>query len=108
MDQALRNAIIARSRLRCECGCGRPAVHGEFDHFFGRAKAEETIATVWLLRVDCHYAKTRNHPHNADWQRRFIEHCRRHGYAESQRRAEARLHFVETRGAFGTALGAIR
>jgi hypothetical protein len=108
MDAALHARLLTRCRGRCECGCGAKVPPGEIDHFFGRAKAEETEATCWVLSVRCHYAKTRNSPDGATWQRKFAEHCRRLGYVESQRRAEARQHFVETRGAFGTALGSRR
>lgn len=108
MTPQLYRRLVERCRGTCECGCGTRVPPGEADHFFSRAKAEETEATCWILTVKCHYAKTRNHPNNAEWQRKFIEHSRRHGYAESQRRAEARLHFVETRGTLGTALGALR
>jgi hypothetical protein len=108
MDAALHARLLTRCRGRCECGCGTRIPPGECDHFFGRAKAEETEATCWMLCPACHYAKTRNHPSNAEWQQRFIEHCRRHGFYESMHRAEARKHFVETRGALGSALGSRR
>jgi hypothetical protein len=110
MDAELHRRLLLRCRGRCECGaCGATVPPGEVDHFFGRPpRAEETEATCWVLSVRCHYEKTRNHPSNAEWQRRFIEHCRPYGYFESLKRAEARLHFVETRGAFGSALAARR
>lgn len=108
MDVELRRRLLIRCKGHCECGCGRKVPPGEVDHYFGRAKAEETEATCWVLSVQCHFEKTRNHPSNAEWQRRFIEHARRLGFFESVKRAEARLHFVETRGIFGTALAARR
>lgn len=42
------------------------------DHFFGRAKAEESASTVWLLRWDHHEAKGRNAPSAETWTRKFI------------------------------------
>lgn len=108
MTPGLHTLLITRCRGSCECGCGAKVPPGELDHFFGRAKAEESEATCWVLSVRCHYQKTRNSPTSSEWFRRFIAHCRRHGYAEAQRRAEARLDFVDTRRSLGAALGAIR
>jgi hypothetical protein len=109
MDAELHRRLLIRCRGRCECGCGAKVPPGEVDHFFGRPpRADENETTCWVLSVRCHYAKTRNSPSNAFWQGRFAEHCRGLGYYESMHRAEARKHFVETRGAFGTALGARR
>jgi len=108
MDQDVRHAVIVRSQNRCECGCGRKIPPGELDHAFGRAKAEETVETCWMLSVQCHFEKTRNHPDASTWLRRFAEHCDRHGYTEAASRARARFDFVDTRRTLGSALGTIR
>lgn len=105
MDSALHQRLLERCKGRCECGCGAKVPPGEIDHMFGRAKAEESEATCWVLSVRCHFAKTRNSPDAATWLRKSIDHCRTYGYAESRLRAEARLHFVVTRNDFCTALG---
>lgn len=103
MDQRLYQRLVERARGRCECSCGLAVPPGEVDHMFGR-RVDENEATCWVLSVRCHYAKTRNHPDASHWLRLFIEHCRKHGYMESQHRAEARLHFVDTRRKLGAAL----
>jgi hypothetical protein len=104
----LHAQLTTRCRGRCECQCGARVPPGEIDHFFSRSKAAEGTDTCWVLSVRCHYEKTRNHPTSSEWLRRFIEHCKRHGYTESQQRAEARLQFVDTRRQLGAALGARR
>lgn len=107
--------LIARCRGRCECGCDAKVPPGEVDHFFGRAKAEETEATCWVLSVRCHFEKTRNSPTSSEWFRRFIAHCQRQvardggdTYTAAAVRASARLDFVDTRRTLGSALGARR
>lgn len=104
MDVDLRIRLLTRARGMCECNCGRRIPPGEADHFFGRAKAEETDATVWMLSVDCHFAKTRNHPTVSTWLERFIAHCKKHGYDEAILRAQARLVYADTRRSLGAAL----
>jgi hypothetical protein len=106
MTPELRQRLVARARGRCEA-CGEKPCQ-ECDHFFSRARAEENEATCWMLCTSCHFQKTVNHPNAAHWFRRFIEHCRKYLYCESQQRAEARLFFVETRGTLGSALGSRR
>lgn len=97
MDADLYMHLAARARCKCECGCGADVPPGEVDHFFGRAKADEVEATCWVLTPACHYAKTRNSPSARHWLDKFIAHCKRWGYVESQQRAEARRDFVNTR-----------
>lgn len=104
MDSSLRARLITRAHGLCECGCGRPVPPGEVDHFFGKAKAEETDATCWVLTVDCHFEKTRNHPKISVWLERFITHCRKHGYNEAILRAQARLVYADTRRVLGAML----
>ena len=100
MNADLRLQIVTRSGLRCECGCKRAAVRGEMDHFFGRAKAEETLATLWWLRVECHHEKTENKPSRAFWLLKFIAHCGRHDYPSSADRAQRDLEWSLTKKAF--------
>ena len=104
----LYGRLAGRARGHCECGCLKPIPPAHADHFFGRRKAEESEATVWLLHVDCDFAKTRNHPSSTAWLARFAAHCDRYGYAESATRARARIDFVDTRRMLGSALGTRR
>lgn len=101
MIAGLYQRLVVRAAGRCECGCQRSIPPGHADHFFGRAKAGESEATVWLLQATCDFEKTRNHPTSSEWLRRFVAHADRHGYAESKTRAEARLEFVDTRRSLG-------
>lgn len=98
----IRNAVNARAGYLCECGCGRwfRGVGGaaQLDHFFGRARAQ-SVETCWRLREDCHFNKTNNSPSAGYWLEKFIEHCRKHGYAVELEQAEARLYALNmTRG----------
>jgi hypothetical protein len=107
--EGLYRRLVERARGRCECGvCGRSIPPGIADHFFGRAKAEESEATVWMLHTTCDYAKTRNSPDASHWFRLFAAHCDRYGYFDAAKRARARLDFVDTRRGLGSALGARR
>lgn len=131
MDAELYARLINRCRGRCECQCGVAVPPGEVDHFFSRGRSDESEQTCWVLSVRCHYAKTNGSPSSAEWFKRFIRHClvqelrvidprpfnggpyidrcpEENAWREVRKRAEARLYFVETRGAFGTALGARR
>jgi len=120
MDAVLHQALLVRCRGHCECHCGAKVPPGEVDHFFGRAKAEESEATCWVLSVRCHYAKTRNSPDASTWFRRFAAHCdaradelkfnnpARRAYEDAANRARARLDFVDTRRALGSTLGTRR
>lgn len=107
MDQQVAQALGARARGCCECGCGTSfSVAGrEIDHFFGRGKAEELESTCWLLTPRCHYAKTQNSPSAAHWLQKYAAHCARYGYVEEGKRVEARLLTVQTRTTFNAALG---
>ena len=61
------------------------------DHFFGRAKAEETPANVWALCVSCDHMKTNNQPHAQIWLQWFSLHASLHGYADAAKRAQDKL-----------------
>lgn len=110
MTPALYQQLVARARGLCEaCRCSLARWGQEADHIFGRPpRADESEATCWLICPRCHFSRTRNYPNAAHWLRLVVEHFKLHGYAESQQRAEARLYFVETRGALGSALGTRR
>lgn len=97
MTSILYAAIVARANGRCEC-CGDPVPPGELDHFFGRAKVQESIENCWLLTPACHYAKTRNHPSARAWLRKFLAHAERHGYLEAQIRAESKDAWLKAKG----------
>lgn len=95
MTPELYQQLITRAAGKCEC-CGRSLNAREVDHFFSRAKAEESMETCWVLHPDCHFAKTTNVPSSAQWLLRFIAHCGRHGYVQAATRAQARLEWRET------------
>lgn len=101
MIDGLYQALAARARGRCECQCGRLIPPAHADHFFGRAKAEETEFNVWLLSVECDYAKTNNRPSAGVWLERFMAHCARYagdGYRQAQERAHAKLDWLRAKG----------
>lgn len=98
----LRAEIAKRAGGICEapdCGkwIGEFGELGHADHFFGRAKAPESVETVWLLCPEHDDAKTRNSPSSTYWLGKFIRFCGRHGLPTE--RAEARLQFVMARAA---------
>lgn len=77
MNKEVRRDVFARANGRCECGCRRPIdfEYGRLDHFFGRAKAEETVVNCWALAPPCDDAKTRNSPSATHWLHKFVVHC---------------------------------
>jgi 5-methylcytosine-specific restriction endonuclease McrA len=83
---AVRAACVARSDGRCEA-CPEAAIYGErleMDHFYGRAFSE-SVETCWMLCSPCHRLKTENNPSREAWDRWFMEHCARHGFAFRKR-----------------------
>lgn len=89
--------VRLRSGGMCECGCERPFNAGpmldsapEMDDFFGGAKHRNS-RECWMLRAECHRAKTANKPDRAVWLRKFISHCHRYGFDFERKRAEAKL-----------------
>lgn len=101
MNQDVRRLVFSRSRGKCEC-CGLPMSAGELDHFFGRAKAPETVETCWALRSSCHYAKTNNSPTKSTWLLKFIAHCGKYGFASAAARAQKDFEWVEQKKAFAS------
>lgn len=104
----LRDAVYARARGRCECGCNaRLDVSAtrnlfsersrELDHFFGRSKVGATVETCWVLSRRCHRAKTENKPSRSVWLSRFITHCQLHGYVAAAELAQAKLDWLNTK-----------
>lgn len=107
-------ACWVRCGGRCECGCGQVVMRdvmgperAELDHAFGRGKGRlpQSVETCWLLRADCHRAKTRNEPDAATWWLKFIAHCGRVGLGASMTcwTARNRLAFVEVRASLPAA-----
>lgn len=85
---AVRRACEDRSRGRCEvAGCGGVGV--ELDHFFGRGKAPETVATCWMLCRSCHRDKTLNRPDRIAWLDTYQGHCAAYGYVTEWNRASS-------------------
>lgn len=96
----IREAVMNRARGNCEA-CGRPCSEVsplEMDHFFGRAKTQQTTMNCWALCHGCHLDKTNNHPSSAWWLSRFYGHAEWHGYWDVAKRAKRRLAFVNARG----------
>ena len=94
----VREAAMVRAGGHCEACDGPFLSLPEMDHFWGRAKAEETLETVWMLDRWCHIQKTRNFPSAREWLVRFVRHCEHHGYTAEAEKARKRLAFVEARG----------
>lgn len=106
MKPSIAESVLSRADGHCECGCGfwfgvELRANTTLDHFFGRARAKDSIDSIWALRADCHADKTANRPDAATWLKRFLVHCEKHGYRSSYDRAFKRLAFVEQRKAFG-------
>lgn len=98
MDSLLYREIADRAGGSCECGCETRIPPGELDHFFGRVKAEEGVATCWFLSVACHFAKTNNEPSSAAWCNRFYVHAMKHGYHEAAERAAMKVRWLKAKG----------
>lgn len=96
----IRSAAFARSRNFCECGCRRYITEesGRLDHFFGRAKAAQSIENCWALHLLCDVQKTHNQPKASLWLEKFIAHCQRYGYAKEEERALAKLQALVAKG----------
>lgn len=95
----LRTAVFRRASEACE-GCGRHITEetGHLDHFFGRAKAEESLENCWALCLACDDAKTVNRPSAAHWLERFITHADRYAYEAAAERAHAKLLVLVAKG----------
>jgi len=96
--QTIRPRVEARAAGACECGCGGPLDTGywankaEWDEFWGRGRIDDpkglakpervppTFENTWMLRRECHDAKTNERPSRRAWLERFRGHCIRHGY----------------------------
>lgn len=79
---ALREAVMKRAGARCEVpGCCNDGT--EADHWLsgsGRRRAEQSVATVWMLCPRHHYERTKNLPDAETWNQRLAAHCAEHGY----------------------------
>ncbi len=71
------------------------------DHFYGRAKADESLTNCWALTPTCHGAKTANRPEAIFWWRKFLLHCVRHCYWEEADRTLAHIRSLATKASFG-------
>lgn len=89
MNKTVRAAVFARAANRCECGCGRHISEetGHLDHFFGRAKAQESVESCWALSVECDARKTGNAPNATYWLVSFALHALKHGFIAEANRA---------------------
>ncbi len=80
--------VNRRAGGMCECGCGNFVNAGrmldsaqQMDDFWGGAR-HESAEECWMIRADCHRAKTDNRPSRMEWLRRFESHCRLYGFKE--------------------------
>ena len=97
--QRIRVAVFHRSNGWCECGCGdRLPFEWEMDHFFGRAKVEQSKENCWALTGACHYSKTRNYPSGITWAKRFETHAKKHGYQLEEAMAATRAFTLHAKG----------
>lgn len=101
MNKQVRQAVVERSGGFCECCSRYIGDEGHADHFFGRAKAVESVETVWLLCPPCDDDKTHNRPNAARWVERFMTFCALHGYVESVKRCQLRLEWIQARNQKG-------
>jgi hypothetical protein len=109
MKADLAAALLARAGDRCECGCGIPfgpflSAERVMDHFAGRARIEDSLDSIWVLRRDCDALKTANKPSAAHWLRLWLAHCEKHNYRASYERAFKRLQWVKAKAVLGEAL----
>jgi hypothetical protein len=110
---ALKEQALEREGGCCAVCC-RPAsayLPLDPDHFWGVAKAPQSIENVWLLCRACHDRKTENKPDRAYWLQTFRLHARRYGYRREVAKVDAVLdsdRFIEeatqtmTRGGVNT------
>lgn len=106
MDKQVRQEVFERARGKCECRCGRTIDEetGRLDHFFGRAKAEESVANCWALHLECDETKTLNRPSAAHWLKSFVKHLCRHvdswddSYFSALDKAMAKLASLQVKG----------
>lgn len=103
----LRAAVFARADGNCEGPCGGYVSEetGHLDHFFGRAKAEETLENCWALCVTCDDNKTNNRPFRlgsthgaADWCDCFYEHSIKLGNHLAAQRAADKVRWLAAKG----------
>lgn len=102
MNAKVYSECEERAAGRCE-SCGLPFGIGltdrpECDHFFGRAKAPETVENCWLIHSRCHRDKSDNFPTAAVWLLRFANHCLKHQYTEAAQRARDKLAWLTSKG----------
>ena len=106
MKPAIAQSVLSRANGHCEACGGQFGLFEwtpEIDHFFSRARADETEETLWVLHRACHRDKTDGKPSAGEWLKLFLEHCARHGYRSSYERAFKRLGIVEAREKFAKA-----
>ena len=97
MNKDVRARCVERSGGNCENGdCGKwagEALHA--DHFFGRARIMESLATVWMLCPTCDFMKTTNRPNRSAWLGAYLTHCLKYGY--ETKRIEALIDWQMTK-----------
>jgi hypothetical protein len=87
-----RIVLEVRERDRGQCCAhgwnGRCLGMLELDHFYGKAKAEESPETLWLLCARHHRLKTDGWPGRLAWLELYRSHCTGYGYADELARLE--------------------
>jgi hypothetical protein len=100
MNKQVRADVFERAAGKCEAGsCDRTPE--ELDHFFGRAKADETVENCWAICREHHREKTDNFPSRAYWLARFGLHSKRCGHMGALERVLQSLEFVTARSSIG-------
>lgn len=85
----IRAAVWKRANGACECRCGR--MGDELDHYPGRIRVRQSVASCWLLSAECHRAKTLGRPDSLTWHRLFLTHAKDHGYMAMADYAQRRI-----------------
>lgn len=97
----IRAEVFRRARGNCEaCGAwvGEDGEQGHLDHFFGRAKVQESASNCWGLCVACDDSKTNNRPAASYWLARFAVHATRYGYLTEAQLADTKLETLRAKG----------
>ena len=78
----IRTAVMLRDGTCCAPRFAGITCSGgpEFDHFFGRGRVPESVATIWVLCMRHHRMKTDGEPSRRAWLARFREHAEVHEY----------------------------
>lgn len=106
---AIWTALMARADGKCEACTDGFSIHepATLDHFWGRAKAKQSVQNCWLLHgASCHRKKTDSIPSRETWLADFGAHCEFHGYGSEVAKVANALAFVRTKSRLSDASAA--